>query len=108
MRNPWNDGPLSFRVKPDGPVVQFTGRQLQFRRLARYLHEQRKLGRNVFGDEIRAETGIQEYKGRISEMRAMGFDIEKFDQPNPAKGDRRKLFRLSVEVELCEGHGDAS
>lgn len=95
--------PLGFRVKPDGPVIYIASRKRQLLAVALYLIANRKLGRQVTTLEMQHETGIQEVKARLSELRDLGFAVETVDQPNPAKGDRRKLYRLSADIEIIEG-----
>jgi hypothetical protein len=94
---------LGFRVKPDGPVIYIASRKRQLLAVARYLIANRKLGRLVTTLEMQHETGIQEVKARLCELRGLGFAVETVDQANPAKGDRRKLFGLSADIEIIEG-----
>ena len=100
----YSDSPLSFRAKPDGPLISLS--KPQHRKLARYLAEQRQHCRDVFALQILMETGIEQYQGRMSEMRVLGFDIETKPQLNPEKRDRRKIFRLADNIELIERSGN--
>lgn len=106
MSNRYSDQPLNFRVKPDGPITTLP--KPQHRKLARYLAEQRERNRDVLWWDVVSETGIQKWDSRMSEMRDLGFNILTISLPNPAKGDRRKLFRLSVDIEIIEGGGNGS
>lgn len=98
---------LRFRAHSRGSLILFS--RSQHVKLARSFFDWRAQGRDVFYAEAADETGIQEAKARISEMRAMGFPVLTLPQPNPRKGDRRKLLRLAAEAELIgklEGEED--
>ncbi len=102
--NYYSNEPLSFRTNPDGLITPLP--KPQHRMLARYFAEQRDRRRSVLGLEVIVETGIEQWAARKCEMMALGMAIVTEHQPNPSKGDRRKLFRLSDDTDLVEGGGN--
>lgn len=90
--------PVGFRILPEQSIVPIASPQK--RRLAAHWHEQRRVGRKVFMEEVKRETGIEQAQARKCEMLAEGFRVNTLPQSQPSKGDRRNLFMLDDSIEL--------
>lgn len=90
--------PIGFRTLPCGPLIRFSPRQAQYRKLAAAFARWRVEGRSPLALEVVLETGIEQWQGRRSELKDMGFVIEAHYLPNARVGDRRQVYRLAANV----------
>ena len=91
--------PVAFRILPDGAPIPL--RRDQYRKIAACLHQHRVEG--IFALAVISETGVEQWTGRLAEMRALGFVAPAFPQASPRAGDSRKLFRIGDNIELIWG-----
>ena len=85
--------PIAFRILPDGSPIPL--QRLQYRKLAGCIG---RYPAGILARAILEETNIEQYSGRLAEMRKLGFIVEAISQENLGNGDRRKLFRLHSSI----------
>ena len=90
--------PIGFRPSPSDPLICFRPRQAQYRKLAAAFAQWRVEGRAPLSLEVVLETGIEQWQGRRTELKEMGFVIEALPLPNARAGDRREVYRLAANI----------
>lgn len=90
--------PVGFRTSPCGPLIRFNPRQAQYRKLAAAFARWRAEGRNPLALDVVLETGIEQWQGRRTELKDMGFVIEAHPLPDARVGDRREVYRLAPNI----------